>query len=41
MPHLDHLDPQAARRRYISTAVRTVLGVGLVAFLVLSLLPGG
>lgn len=41
MAHLEHPDPGAARRRSITIVVRTALGVGLIAFLALSLLPGG
>ncbi len=41
MTHLDRIDPHSARRRSITLAVRVVLGVGLVAFLALSLLPAG
>ena len=41
MRELDRLDPTAARRRSITVAVRTVIAVGLLAFLAGNLLPLG
>ncbi len=41
MSDLERLDPAAGRRRSIALAVRVALGLGLVAFLAVSLLSLG